>query len=144
MTSEQDADQHYSAMADESIDRLRRTLDDLKRCYQKGNYHEIPGPLMEARQIVNGDFSEDSDDATDWVSGLLGTTQIEGESLEHSRIDEIIREHATERHSPLPRGEQAKPEDWNIEHWIIEDMVLFYRVTHSDYSFGDDEVTIDV
>jgi len=116
-------------MSDETLQELQDTLDELKDLWQQGETVEMPGPIERARALARDLESEDSDASVEY--GHQGTVSAH-ELIEYESVLERVREHATERFSPLPNGTDVAPDEWEIEHCVIEDCIVFYRVTHPD------------
>lgn len=118
---------------------LEEAIDEIKRCWQKGEYFEMPGPIERARSLVSelGDEPNRADDhdREDCIRGYTAVHDLYpwGE----------IRERAIDDAADGLEQFDVPEDEVEIRHAMLEGGVLHYKLEHENIPTIDYGCSVD-
>ena len=124
----------------DTTQELKEAIDEIKACWQKGEYLDMPGPIERARLLVN-DLEDGGEDAEE----IDREDAIRGYVLVHDLYPrEELHERAIEDASPSLEQFGVPTDEARIRWAIVEDGVLHYKIEHENIPPIDYGRSVDV
>ena len=112
---------------DDTTQELKEVIDEIKACWQQGEYLDMPGPIERARHLVSELEEGESDVEVDREDCLRGTVLVQDlyprEEL-HARA--IVDASTSLEQFGVPTDEAE------LRWAMVEDGVLHYKIEHDN------------
>lgn len=117
------------------VERLEEALNELKDCYQRGDFVEMAAPIEDARaaaRCLDERDGHSQDVEVRYREDCLSDSVVAQDLYPRERIHDRVLEHCREGNARFLDELSIDADELDIRWCAIEDGVLHYKVTHED------------